>query len=344
MSTQPPTPDACASDPTSIINRIVAFALEQRLLIILLSVALLGAGLVVAAAPADGCLSRSFAADGGDRHAVAGAFRRGSGAPDHGAGRARHERRAEASSTNARSRCTACPTSRSPSATAPTTISRASRCSTASAIGPAGRRGAVGLAAVLALGPDLSLRAAEHRPLADGTEDLRGLGHRAAVPLGPRRGRRFRLRRRRHAVPGAARSGQARRGSACRCRRSRTRWRPTTAMPAAASIRRAASSTTCAAWGGSRRSRTSATSCWRCTTARRCWSRTSATSQIGIAPRLGEFGYMGQDDAVEGVILMRTGEKTQDVLKRGRSQDRGAQRRRAAEGRQDPSVLRPAAT
>jgi cobalt-zinc-cadmium resistance protein CzcA len=37
---------------------------------------------------------------------------------------------------------------------------------------------------------------------------------------------------------------------------------------------------------------------------------------IGYAPRLGQFGYQDQDDAVEGVILMRTGEKTQDVLKR----------------------------
>ena len=37
---------------------------------------------------------------------------------------------------------------------------------------------------------------------------------------------------------------------------------------------------------------------------------------LGIAPRLGEFGYMGQDDAVEGVLLMRTGAKTQEVLKR----------------------------
>jgi cobalt-zinc-cadmium resistance protein CzcA len=35
---------------------------------------------------------------------------------------------------------------------------------------------------------------------------------------------------------------------------------------------------------------------------------------IGIAPRLGEFGYEDQDDAVEGVILLRTGEKTQAVL------------------------------
>ena len=38
--------------------------------------------------------------------------------------------------------------------------------------------------------------------------------------------------------------------------------------------------------------------------------------QIGIAPRLGEFGFEKQDDAVEGVILMLKGEKTQDVLTR----------------------------
>jgi len=37
---------------------------------------------------------------------------------------------------------------------------------------------------------------------------------------------------------------------------------------------------------------------------------------VGIAPRLGEFGYEQQDDAVEGVIMLRTGAKTQDVLKR----------------------------
>ena len=36
---------------------------------------------------------------------------------------------------------------------------------------------------------------------------------------------------------------------------------------------------------------------------------------IGHAPRLGQFGYQDQDDAVEGVILMRTGEQTQKVLK-----------------------------
>jgi cobalt-zinc-cadmium resistance protein CzcA len=36
---------------------------------------------------------------------------------------------------------------------------------------------------------------------------------------------------------------------------------------------------------------------------------------IGHAPRLGEFGYQKNDDAVEGVILMRRGEQTQNVLK-----------------------------
>ena len=35
---------------------------------------------------------------------------------------------------------------------------------------------------------------------------------------------------------------------------------------------------------------------------------------IGHAPRLGEFGFMNQDDAVEGVIMMRTDEQTQYVL------------------------------
>src|SRR5947209_20282831 len=35
----------------------------------------------------------------------------------------------------------------------------------------------------------------------------------------------------------------------------------------------------------------------------------------GIAPRLGQFGIGKQNDAVEGVIMLRTGEKTQDVLK-----------------------------
>jgi cobalt-zinc-cadmium resistance protein CzcA len=36
---------------------------------------------------------------------------------------------------------------------------------------------------------------------------------------------------------------------------------------------------------------------------------------IGNAPRLGEFGFNKADDAVEGVIMMRRGEQTQNVLK-----------------------------
>ena len=35
---------------------------------------------------------------------------------------------------------------------------------------------------------------------------------------------------------------------------------------------------------------------------------------IGSAPRLGQFGFKKNDDAVEGVILMRRGEQTQNVL------------------------------
>jgi len=35
---------------------------------------------------------------------------------------------------------------------------------------------------------------------------------------------------------------------------------------------------------------------------------------LGIAPRLGQFGIDRQNDAVEGVIMLRTGERTQDVL------------------------------
>ena len=37
---------------------------------------------------------------------------------------------------------------------------------------------------------------------------------------------------------------------------------------------------------------------------------------IGHAPRLGQFGFMTQNDAVEGIVLMRVGEQAQTVLKR----------------------------
>jgi cobalt-zinc-cadmium resistance protein CzcA len=41
-----------------------------------------------------------------------------------------------------------------------------------------------------------------------------------------------------------------------------------------------------------------------------------AQVQIGYAPRLGQFGYKKQDEAVEGVILMRVGEQAQVILRR----------------------------
>src|SRR5450759_2946377 len=44
--------------------------------------------------------------------------------------------------------------------------------------------------------------------------------------------------------------------------------------------------------------------------------RDIAQVKIGHAPRLGQFGFNKQDDAVEGVILMRVGEQAQVILKR----------------------------
>ncbi len=44
--------------------------------------------------------------------------------------------------------------------------------------------------------------------------------------------------------------------------------------------------------------------------------RDIAQVQIGHAVRLGQFGYMRQPEAVEGVILMRVGEQAQVILKR----------------------------
>ena len=41
-----------------------------------------------------------------------------------------------------------------------------------------------------------------------------------------------------------------------------------------------------------------------------------AQVEIGYAPRLGQFGFNKQDEAVEGVILMRVGEQAQVILKR----------------------------
>ncbi|MEO8479748.1 MAG: CusA/CzcA family heavy metal efflux RND transporter [Gemmatimonadota bacterium] len=43
--------------------------------------------------------------------------------------------------------------------------------------------------------------------------------------------------------------------------------------------------------------------------------RDVARVEIGHAPRLGQFGFNGEDDAVEGIVLMRVGEQAATVLK-----------------------------
>ena len=50
---------------------------------------------------------------------------------------------------------------------------------------------------------------------------------------------------------------------------------------------------------------------------------------------------MKQDEAVEGVILMRVGEQAQVVLQARRGDDQGIERARAAAGREDRALLRP---
>ncbi len=51
---------------------------------------------------------------------------------------------------------------------------------------------------------------------------------------------------------------------------------------------------------------------------------------IGHAPRLGQFGFNDQNDAVEGVIRLRTGEQAQTVLKAVETEDRRNQQRDAS--------------
>jgi heavy metal efflux system protein len=46
------------------------------------------------------------------------------------------------------------------------------------------------------------------------------------------------------------------------------------------------------------------------------WIKDLGKVAIGSAPRLGQFGFMRQNDAVEGVILMRVGEQAQVILKK----------------------------
>ena len=77
------------------MNRVVASSLAQPLLVVLMMLVLIGACRAIAAAPAGGCVSGPVAAHRRDHHAMAGAYGRGSGTADHGAGRDRHERHSE---------------------------------------------------------------------------------------------------------------------------------------------------------------------------------------------------------------------------------------------------------
>ncbi len=101
----------------------------------------------------------------------------------------------------------------------------------------------------------------------------------------------------------------------------RRRWAPTTATPAADSTPRAGSSTTCAAWAASQRPRTSARSSSRSRTGPRSWCRTSARSSSATRPGWASSASTTSNDAVEGVVLMRTGEQAQTVLKGVEAED-----------------------
>ena len=135
----------------------------------------------------------------------------------------------------------------------------------------------VGVAAVLAFGSDLSLRAAKPRPLADGAQDLRGLDRRArntnpfpawrmirASAAAPCSTRCCSIRPRSPRVGLVGAAGGERADGQQRQRRRRVLFarRPVLLRARPGPHRR--------------RWRTSATWCWRCITARRCWSRTSA--------------------------------------------------------------------
>jgi cobalt-zinc-cadmium resistance protein CzcA len=90
----------------------------------------------------------------------------------------------------------------------------------------------------------------------------------------------------------------------------------TTPTPAAASIPRAASSTTSAAWAWCATRQDIGNIVVQQKGGIPVYVKDVAKVEIGYAPRLGQFGYMKQDEAVEGVILMRVGEQAQVILKR----------------------------
>ena len=181
---------------------------------------------------------------------------------------------------------------------------------------PAERRDAFGVAAVLAFGSDLSLRAAKPRPLADGTQDLRGLDHRT---------------RNTNPSPGVADDS----GFGGGTMQYQVLLDPAKIAGVGLSVPQVESALAAnnGNAGGGFYSQGGqfyyVRGLGRMETLEDIGNVVLAVHNgtpvlvkdvgrvvIGIAPRLGEFGYEKQDDAVEGVILLRTGEKTQDVLKR----------------------------
>ena len=86
-------------------------------------------------------------------------------------------------------------------------------------------------------------------------------------------------------------------------------------MPAAVSIRKVDSSTTCAASVWSRNTDDIGNIVVGANKGVPVRVRDIGEVTIGHAPRLGQFGFQNNDDAVEGVILMLRGEQTQNVLK-----------------------------
>ena len=203
------------------------------------------------------------------------------------------------------------------------------------------RRHARRRAADLAVRADLPLRAAKPGPLADGAQDVRGLDGRAAIssrcPASP-------------TIPASA-AGRcsirccstniASPARACRRSRSRARSAPTTATPAADSTPRAGSSTTSAASAGFETLEDIGNVVVAVHDGMPMLVKDVGQVTIGIAPRLGQFGFDKQNDAVEGVIMLRTGEKTQDVLKGVEAKTQELNTQHPAQGREGRSLLRP---
>ncbi len=175
-----------------------------------------------------------------------------------------------------------------------------------------------------------------------GAEDHPGLGRGARLQIRAGSCGRFGTRRHGHAVSGPARSPRDIFGYHLTVPAGRRRrWPPTIRMPEGASILRAGSSITCAGLGlirdtddigdiivGAQR------------TGPRCASATSATSRSGMLRAwANSASRQTNDDAVEGVILMRRGEQTQNVLQAVREEDGGAEPAHPAAGRQSPAVL-----